>query len=439
MEVKVMAPHFLPSPTSQFSFETNASTQTLSLLKRCSNMEELKQIHAQVFKKGYAFDDNTRPVRKLLAFCSSAPDSGSLAYAQKVFDGIHSPNTFMWNTILRGYANSTQPEQALFLYRRMLADSVPQNAYTFPFLLKACSGLSSSPLEETKQIHAQVVKFGFGFDVFAANSLLHAYAVSGRIKSARLVFERIPQRDVVSWNSMIDGYIKCGEMGMTYEIFKGMTDKNVVSWTTMISGYVGAGMYKEALNLYHEMQDSGVKPDNVALIGEMLIERDPDHSGSNILHLANIYAIAEEWDKTVEVRKQMTDQRVCKLLGCSSISLNGIFHEFVAGDTSHPQMDKINDMWNRISKRLKQEGYKPTTEEKETAIHQNSDKLAIAFGLIGTKPGVTIRIIKNLRVCEDSHTVTKLISKVYSREIVMRDIARFHHFKNGKCSCGDYW
>ncbi|KAI9165450.1 hypothetical protein LWI28_014444 [Acer negundo] len=622
MEVKVMASHFLPSPTSQFSFETNASsTQTLSLLNRCSNMEELKQIHAQVFKKGYAFDDNTLPVRKLLAFCSSAPDSGSLAYAQKVFDGIDSPITFTWNTIIRGYANSTQPEQALFLYRRMLADSVPQNAYTFPFLLKACSGLSSSPLEETKQIHAHVVKFGFGFDVFSANSLIHAYAVSGRIKSARLVFERIPQRDIVSWNSMIDGYIKCGEMGMACEIFKGMTDKNVVSWTTMISGYVGAGMNKEALNLYHEMQDSGVKPDNVALIstisacahlgaleqgkwihtyikrrgikidpilgsalvdmyakcgdmeeaievfrrmekkgvsawtavvfgftihgqgrealkwfsgmqesgvkpnmitftailtacsyagmadegkslfesmekeynlkptiehygcmvdllgragllkeakqlidsmpvrpnsviwgallkacqihrnlelgkqiGEMLIESDPDHSGHCILHLANIYGIAEEWDKTVEVRRQMTDQKVCKLQGCSSISLNGIFHEFVAGDRSHPQMDKINNMWNRISKRLKQEGYKPTT-----AIHQNSDKLAIAFGLIGTKPGVTIRIIKNLRVCEESHTVTKLISKVYSREIVMRDIARFHHFKNGKCSCGDCW
>ncbi|KAK2657176.1 hypothetical protein Ddye_010228 [Dipteronia dyeriana] len=96
-------------------------------------------------------------------------------------------------------------------------------------------------------------------------------------------------------------------------------------------------------------------------IEEMLIEHDPDHSGSCILHPTNIYAIAEEWDKTVEVRKQMTDQRVCKLLGCSSISLNGIFHEFVDGYTSHPQMDKINDMWNRISKRLKQQSIKTVT------------------------------------------------------------------------------
>ncbi|KAL5752643.1 hypothetical protein ACOSQ2_023150 [Xanthoceras sorbifolium] len=629
MAVKVMAPHFVPTSTNQFSLETNAA-QTLSLLNRCSNMKELKQIHAQMFKKGHEFD--TLPVSKVLVFCTD-PDLGSLAYAQKVFDRIDSPNTFMWNTMFRGYAKSTEPEQALFLYRTMLYDSVPHNAYTFPFLLQACSSLSSA-LEETKQIHAHVVKCGFGFDVFAANSLLHVYAVSGSIKSARLVFERIPQRDVVSWNSMIDGYIKCGEMGMAREIFRDMTAKNVISWTTMISGYVGAGMNKEALDLFHEMQDAGVKPDNVALvstisacahlgaleqgrwihtyikstcikidpilgcalidmyakcgvmeealevfrrmekkgvsawtavifglaihgqgrealnwlsrmqergikpnmitftailtacsyaglivegkslfesmekehnlkptvehygcmvdllgragllkeakqlidsmplrpnsviwgallkacqihrdlelgkqIGEMLVKSDPDHSGRYI-HLANIYAMAAEWYKAVEVRRQMTDQGVYKLPGCSSISLKGIFHEFVAGDRSHPQMDKINQMWNRIAKRLKQEGYKPATrnllldlddEEKETAIHQHSEKIAIAFGLIRTKPGVTIRIIKNLRVCEDCHTVTKLISKIYAREIVMRDRARFHHFRDGKCTCGDYW
>ncbi|KAI9165688.1 hypothetical protein LWI28_018759 [Acer negundo] len=177
-----------------------------------------------------------------------------------------------------------------------------------------------------------------------------------------------------------------------------------------------AGLLKEAKQLIDTMP-----------IGVMLVVSDPDRSG-RILHLANIYAIAEEWDKTVEVRRQMTDQRVCKLLGCSSISLNGILHEFVAGDTSNPQMNKINDMGNRISKRLKQEGYQPATEEKETAIHQNSDKLAVAFALIRTKSVVTIRIIKNLWVCEDGHTV----------EIVMWYIAPFHNFKNGKCSCRDY-
>ncbi|KAK6258328.1 DYW domain - like 1 [Theobroma cacao] len=73
------------------------------------------------------------------------------------------------------------------------------------------------------------------------------------------------------------------------------------------------------------------------------------------------------------------------------------------------------------------------------AINRHSEKLAIAFGLLGTKPGTSIRIVKNLRLCEECHTVTKLISKIYDREIVMRDRTRFHLFRDGKCTCGDKW
>ncbi|KAJ0096552.1 hypothetical protein Patl1_28952 [Pistacia atlantica] len=248
------------TPTIKLSWEPNA-TQTLSLLNRCSNMEELKQIHAQMFKLGLA--NETVPLSNILTFCTSR-NSGGLSYAQMVFDRVNTPNTFMWNTIIRGFANSSEPEQALLLYQQMLTHSVPHNSYTFPFLLKACSNVSA--LEETQQIHAQIIKLGFSSEVFATNSLLHAYAICGSIESARLLFDRIPHRDIVSWNSMIDGYIKCGAIKTAHEIFNDMKAKNVVSWTTMISGYVGAGMNKEALNLFHEMQIAGVKPDNIALI-----------------------------------------------------------------------------------------------------------------------------------------------------------------------------
>lgn len=105
-------------------------------------------------------------------------------------------------------------------------------------------------------------------------------------------------------------------------------------------------------------------------------------------------------------------------------------------------------MWHQIVERLELEGYRPEVgnslldlddEEKEVAIHQHSERLAIAFGLISTKPGTTIRVFKNLRICEDCHVVTKMISKIYSREIVMRDRTRFHLFRDGICTCGDFW
>ncbi|KAK9268591.1 hypothetical protein L1049_000346 [Liquidambar formosana] len=98
--------------------------------------------------------------------------------------------------------------------------------------------------------------------------------------------------------------------------------------------------------------------------------------------------------------------------------------------------------------RLKKAGYVPDRsevlfemdeEEKENALSLHSEKLAIAYGLISTSPGMPIRVVKNLRVCSDCHSATKLISKVYNREIIVRDRNRFHHFKDGSCSCKDFW
>ncbi|GAB4849141.1 hypothetical protein Ancab_003949 [Ancistrocladus abbreviatus] len=616
------------TPVNQFPKES-VLAQTLALLERCSSMEELKQIHAQMVKTGLALD--VVPVSRLLTFCT-LPDSGSLAYAKKVFERFPEPNIVMWNSIIRAYSNSEHPEQSLHLYCEMLHRSVHHNAYTFPFLLKASSRLSV--LDETQQIHAHIFKMGFGLEVYTTNSLLHVYAKSGDIKSARLLFDRIPGRDIVSWNSMIDGYAKCGEVNMALEIFQDMPEKNLVSWTTMISCCVGASLNKEALTLFCEMQVNGIKPDNAALastlsacaqlgaldqgswihayidkndvvvdsilgcvlidmyakcgdlekavevfhkmeevgvaiwtvmilgfaihglgrealhyfqlmrkegvkpnsitftavltacshaglvnegrslfekmesfyctkpsiehygcmvdllgragllkeakdlitdmpfkpnpttlgallnachihgnielgkqIGKILVEVDPGHGGRYV-HLAAMHAAAGEWSEAGKVRRKMRDQGVSKVPGGSTISHDGTVHEFFAGDGCHPRIEEIHDMLDEIIARLKQEGYIPEMRdllldldntEKGIAIHQHSEKLAIAFGLISTKQGMTIRIVKNLRVCKDCHTVAKLVSRVYNREIVLRDRTRFHRFRDGNCSCADYW
>ncbi|CAI0449089.1 unnamed protein product [Linum tenue] len=83
--------------------------------------------------------------------------------------------------------------------------------------------------------------------------------------------------------------------------------------------------------------------------------------------------------------------------------------------------------------------YASAHEETEETLCNHSERIAIAYGLISTPPGTTLRIIKNLRACVNCHAAIKLISKVENREIVVRDANRFHHFKDGNCSCGDYW
>ena len=123
-------------------------------------------------------------------------------------------------------------------------------------------------------------------------------------------------------------------------------------------------------------------------------------------------------------------------------------HAFLVGDRSHPQTQEIYEKLEKLSSEMKAAGYIPNTiqalrdveaDDKEWLLCQHSEKLAIAFGLLKTPPGTVIRVVKNLRVCHDCHTATKFISKIVARDIVVRDANRFHHFKHGECSCGDYW
>ncbi|OIV94805.1 hypothetical protein TanjilG_22002 [Lupinus angustifolius] len=233
---------------------------THALLERCSNIKELKQIHGLILKKGNI--THHLIVSRLLASYVSI-EKGKLEYARTVFDRISSPNTVMWNTMIRAYSNSNEPEAALLMYHQMLHHSVPHNSYTFPFILKACCAISA--FEETSQIHGHLIKRGFGSELYATNSLLHVFATSGRMESAHALFNRLPTRDVVSWNSMIDGYMKFGNIDMAYKTFQAMPVKNVITWTTMIVGFVRKGIHKEALSLLQQMMAAGIKPDRITL------------------------------------------------------------------------------------------------------------------------------------------------------------------------------
>lgn len=144
----------------------------------------------------------------------------------------------------------------------------------------------------------------------------------------------------------------------------------------------------------------------------------------------------------------MKAKGVKKLPGCSVIEVDGVVHEFIVGDKSHPRYDEIEFKIEEISRCLRLVGYVANTnpvlfdieeEENEDALGRHSEKVAIAFGLISLKEGVPIRLVMNLRICWDCHEIAKMISKIFKREIILRDRNRFHHFKVDECSCKGYW
>ena len=134
--------------------------------------------------------------------------------------------------------------------------------------------------------------------------------------------------------------------------------------------------------------------------------------------------------------------------GFSSIEINGELYTFMAGQKDHPQYYEVEGLLKCMIERIKEARYVPDTKSilqelsddvKFDILYHRSEKLAIAFGLGRTKPGTIIRITKNLWTCNDCHSASKFISKVFERVLVVKDANRFHVFQGEVCSCKDYW
>ncbi|KAI8543267.1 hypothetical protein RHMOL_Rhmol08G0203700 [Rhododendron molle] len=144
----------------------------------------------------------------------------------------------------------------------------------------------------------------------------------------------------------------------------------------------------------------------------------------------------------------MNYRGIRKVPGCGSIEIENVVYEFVVSTLMEKGYEELYKMLVDMKKELKVAGYATYTdmvsydieeEEKENTLMYSSEKLALAFGLLKSSPDMTLRIVKNLRICQDCHQFFKLVSLLYRRDIAVRDRPRFHHFSGGTCSCKDYW
>lgn len=152
----------------------------------------------------------------------------------------------------------------------MRQNFVDPDAFTFNFLIKARSSVSRShcfPLAiECDDVHGAVLKFGFCSHLFVQNALIHLYAVRGCPAAAWRVFDETVGVDVISWSGLVLAHVRARELELARWVFDQMPEKDVVSWTAMVSGYSQAKHSREALELFWEMRNAGVRPDEVTLI-----------------------------------------------------------------------------------------------------------------------------------------------------------------------------
>ncbi|KAJ8639237.1 hypothetical protein MRB53_015931 [Persea americana] len=454
-----------------------------------------KEIHGYAIRNGLISDVFIgSSLIDMYAKCTRVEDS------RRVFDLLPQHDAISWNSIIAGCVQNGLFDEGLRLFRQMVISKMKPKHVTFSSIMPACAHLTT--LHLGKQLHGYIIRSRFDDNVFIASSLVDLYAKCGNIRIARWIFDKIELPDMVSWTAMIMGYALHGWANEALSLFRQMEMENVrpnyVAFVAVLTACSHFGLIDESWKLFHSMsRDYGIAPGlehyaavadllgragrleeayelistmhiqptacvwstllgacrvhkNLELaekVAEKIFKLEPDNMGSQVL-MSNIYSAAGRWKDAASLRIAMKGRGMRKKPACSWIEVKNKVHAFTADDKTHPYYDKIHEALQVMSEQMVREGYVPNTddvlhdveeEQKRYILCSHSERLAIAFGIISTPYGTTIRVTKNLRVCVDCHTATKFISKIVGREIVVRDVSRFHHFKDGKCSCGDYW
>jgi pentatricopeptide repeat protein len=426
---------------------------------------------------------------------------GDMKQAREIFDVMNNRDVIAWTAMIVGYQQNGQNDEAVELFRSMIKSGPEPNSYTLAAILSSCASLAC--LDYGKQIQCRAIRSLQEQSVSVSNAIITMYARSGSVPLAKRVFDRIRWRkETVTWTSMIVALAQHGLGEEAVDLFEQMLHVGVkpdrITYIGLFSACTHAGFVDKGKRYYDQMQNEHgivpemshyacmvdlfaragllkeaqefiqrmpVAPDAVVwgsllsacrvrknadlaeLAAEKLLAIDPDNSGAYSA-LANVYSACGRWNDAARIWKLRKDKAVKKETGFSWTHVHNKVHVFGADDALHPQRiaiyKKAAEMWEEIKKA----GFVPDLnsvlhdvddELKEELLSRHSEKLAIAFGLISTPEKTTLRIMKNLRVCNDCHMAIKFISKVVEREIIVRDATRFHHFRDGFCSCKDYW
>ncbi|XP_019057005.1 PREDICTED: pentatricopeptide repeat-containing protein At4g14050, mitochondrial isoform X2 [Tarenaya hassleriana] len=428
--------------------------------------------------------------------------SGRKEEAFELFQGLPVKNLYSWTALISGLVQSGKGLDAFYVFTEMRREGVNiVDPLVLSSMVGACSNLAASI--SGRQVHGLVLSLGFESSVFVSNALIDMYAKCSDIVAAKNIFSRMHHRDVVAWTSLIVGMAQHGRAGEALALYDDMVSNGVKPnevtfvgliyacshvgllargrelFKSMVEGYgirpslqhytclldlLGrSGLLNEAENVIQTMPYQPDEPTWAAFlsackrhgqvqmavrIADHLLQNFKPKDPSTYILLSNVYASASLWEKVSESRRKLSDMEVKKDPGFSSVEAGKVTEVFYAGETSHPLKDEIFGLLKKFEDEMRRKGYVPDTSlilhdmdqhEKENSLFWHSERSAVAYGILKAVPGTAIRVVKNLRVCGDCHVVLKHISYIAKREIIVRDATRYHHFKDGKCSCNDFW
>lgn len=187
-----------------------------------------------------------------------------MEYANLIFRQTLNPNLLLFNSMIKAYSLSGPFKESFHLFSSMKNRGIWPDQFTLAPLLKSCSNLADLKLGQV--VHRETLVLGFGFHSSLRIGIVELYVSCERIEDAKKMFDEMPYRDVIVWNLMIRGYCKLGHLEMGLCLFRQMRERSTVTWNTMISCLASGGRDSDALELFHEMWDSGIEPDDATVV-----------------------------------------------------------------------------------------------------------------------------------------------------------------------------
>ncbi|KAK7399888.1 hypothetical protein VNO78_11082 [Psophocarpus tetragonolobus] len=362
-------------------------------------LEQCRIMHAHAVVAG--LDSN---VVVATALVDGYGKAGLVDDARRVFDdNLHVMNIVGWNAMMGGYAHQGDYQCVFELFQSLEACGlglVPDEYSLLAILTALCN--AGMFLEIDRWFTRMRVDYGLEPNLEHYTCLVGAMARAGELERAERSVLTMPfEPDAAVWRALLSACAYHGE-----------ADK---AWS----------------------------------MAKRVLELEPNDDYAYVI-VANVLSSAGRWDDVAELRKMMKDRRVKKKGGRSWIEVQGEVHTFVAGDWKHERSKEIYQKLAELMEDIEKLGYTPVWDEvlhnvgeekKKKALWYHSEKLAVAFGVLcgSAPPGKPLRIVKNLRICKDCHEAFKYMTRVLEREIIVRDVNRYHRFVNGNCTCRDIW
>ncbi|XP_071911711.1 putative pentatricopeptide repeat-containing protein At3g25970 [Coffea arabica] len=185
-----------------------------------ANLSKVVAAHCHAIKAGVVGDVYTAN-----NIMNGYKNCGRLDVALKLFDEMPERDTASWNTMIAGYVNSREFFNACDFFKHMKINGVGVDGYTFGSILKGVA--ANGGIFFGQQVHSDVVKWGYGENVYSGSALVDMYAKCGRVEDADRVFQYMPERNSVSWNALIAGYAEIGDHESCFQLLKWMDNEGV--------------------------------------------------------------------------------------------------------------------------------------------------------------------------------------------------------------------